>query len=569
MVQVSQAPGQTEQTRPADLPTDQNVIAFSNRAEGALMSELRDATPVSEAYFQRFVPTEKVGYVLDSDRYVLGRFKWSKDPMMEDLLNYQPTAGNRDVEKTAGDQQLLEGLVQIMVPDWQQLGPDRYEYTFVRRAFLGAVRCLVYDVKPVNSEESGFTGRVYLEDKTWNIVRFTGMNARVDKMFAVLRDKNSRFRIDSWRVNVIKNRWIPAYAYVEEVAPLDAPELPLVKGQIRFWGYDKTGTLQQQQFTDVVLNASPSTDEGRKQQLLSPQQSQRLFESQAEENVLARLSQARFIGVPGEVEKKLDQVVMNLIVTNTLVLPEPVHCRVLLTTPLEAFTVGNVIMVSRGLIDVLPNESAVALVLAHQLAHNVLGHRRVDSKLAFADVLRIPDAELVAKLRFHHSVGEEAAADAKAMEFLERSPYKNTMSDGGLAMQALQAHAKQLSNLIEPHFGEHVADVEHVVRYDEMFRTTPVLDEGLVTQIAALPLGSRLVINPWDGRVELLRQEPLAAPAPREQVEFAVTPFMPFLGYVAEKSNVPKRSNRIAPQGTHRDGAVTARSVPSAKKQTP
>ena len=146
------------------------------------------------------------------------------------------------------------------------------------------------------------------------------------------------------------------------------------------------------------------------------------------------------------------------------------HCRVLLTTRFEAFTVGNTIVVSRGLIDVLPSESAVALVLAHQLAHNVLGHRRVDSKLAFADVLRISDAELLAKLRFHHSVSEEAAADVKAMEILEQSPYKNTMSDGGLAMQALQAHAKQLSNLIRPNFGEHVADVEQVVRNNEMFR---------------------------------------------------------------------------------------------------
>ena len=33
---------------------------------------------------------------------------------------------------------------------------------------------------------------------------------------------------------------------------------------------------------------------------------------------------------------------------------------------------GNTIVLSRGLIDVLPSESAIALVLAHQLAHNAL-----------------------------------------------------------------------------------------------------------------------------------------------------------------------------------------------------
>jgi len=174
-------------------------------------------------------------------------------------------------------------------------------------------------------------------------------------------------------VNVAKNRWVPAYAYVEEVAPLDAPNSPLVKGQIRFWGYERTNSRQ---FTALELNDSPSTIKGRKQQWPSPQQSQRLFENQAEKTVLARLLQAKFLGATGEVEKVLDQIVTNLIVTNKLVLGRPVHCRVLLTSPLEAFTVGNTIVVSRGLIDALPSESALALVLTHQLAHILLNRKQ-------------------------------------------------------------------------------------------------------------------------------------------------------------------------------------------------
>src|SRR5260370_2057012 len=134
LVLASQAPGQSEQTRPVDLPTDRNVVAFSNRAEGALMSGLRDATPVSEAYFQRFVPTEKLNYVLDSDHYVLGRFRWSKVPLIEDLLNYQ-SAANRDVAQSVRDQQLLDGALQLVVPHSQPLWPARYQYTLVRLAF--------------------------------------------------------------------------------------------------------------------------------------------------------------------------------------------------------------------------------------------------------------------------------------------------------------------------------------------------------------------------------------------------------------------------------------------------
>jgi len=207
-------------------------------------------------------------------------------------------------------------------------------------------------------------------------------------------------------------------------------------------------------------------------------------------------------------------------------------------------------------------------VLAHQLAHYALGHRRVDSKLAFADVLRISDSEPLAKLRFHHSASEEAAADAKAVEILEQSPYKDSMADGGLFMQALQARVKQLSNLIQPHFGEHVADAQQVVRNNEIFRSTPVRDEELIGQIAALPLGSKLVVSSWNGRAELLRSEPLAVPALYERSELAVTPFMPFLDYVIEKSKASKASNGVTQQGVRREGAIAKRVAP-AKKQTP
>src|SRR5260370_13189430 len=123
MTSTSQIHGQSQQTRPTGLPTDRNVVAFSNRAEGAMLAGLRDATPVAEAYFQRFVPAEELGYVLDSDRYILSKFKWSEDPTMENLLNYQGIAGGSDVGKSASDQQLLNGLLQIMVPDWKRLEP--------------------------------------------------------------------------------------------------------------------------------------------------------------------------------------------------------------------------------------------------------------------------------------------------------------------------------------------------------------------------------------------------------------------------------------------------------------
>ena len=44
------------------------------------------------------------------------------------------------------------------------------------------------------------------------------------------------------------------------------------------------------------------------------------------------------------------------------------RCRVLLTAPMESFAIGHTIVVSRGLIDALPDEASLAAVLAHELA---------------------------------------------------------------------------------------------------------------------------------------------------------------------------------------------------------
>jgi len=561
-----QAAGQPPDVSAADRPPDRNVIAYGMRAEGAMMSWLRDVSPVGEGYLQGFVPAKKLGHVLSGDRYSLGRFQWVNDPRLENLLGVPSVDGEVTPEKAAADQQLLDGLVETMVPDWRGLSPERYEYKFVRREFLGALRCLVYDVTPRSPEDGVFAGRIYLEERTWNLVRFTGMNRRVDSRLKALRDNNSRFRIDGWRVNVTGNRWAPAFAFIEESLPLGSPESRLVKGQVRFWGYDKAPPPRQDQFTEVKLVKSVSTVSGAGPRGCSPQQCERQFESQAEENVLDRLFQAKLLGVPGDVEQKLEQVLTNLEVPNRLVLAQAIRCRLLLTTRLEAFTVGNTIVLSRGLVDVLPGESAIALVLAHQLAHNDLGHRKIDSNLGFPDVLRISDAELLAKLRFRHTPEEEKAADERAMQILRASMYQQKMSECGLAMQALQAYAPRLSHLIQPSFGEHVADAAQVVRDDDMFRIADVLDEESAEQVAGLPLGSNLMVNPWNGKVELLRSEKLPALAAHERAEFAVTPFVPYLDYFVENP-APSKPPATAPRPTVRRTNTPVRPTAVAVKK--
>src|SRR5262249_21616840 len=134
----------------------------------------------------------------------------------------------------------------------------------------------------------------------------------------------------------------------------------------------------------------------------SPVQEQRMWETQAEDNVVDRLQRAGIVAPAGEVDQVLNTVLNNLEVTNNINSDPPTHCRVLLTTPLESVAVNHTILVSRGLVDVLPDEASLAAVLAHELAHVQLAHS-VDTRYAFADRLLFDDPETLKKLSVSRS----------------------------------------------------------------------------------------------------------------------------------------------------------------------
>jgi hypothetical protein len=58
----------------------------------------------------------------------------------------------------------------------------------------------------------------------------------------------------------------------------------------------------------------------------------------------------------------------------------------------------------------------------------------------------------------------------------------------------------------------------------ELMSGAPVLETKKTEQIAALPLGSRLHVDPWDDRIELLQAKPLAPMFAREKMPFEVSP---------------------------------------------
>jgi hypothetical protein len=523
--------------------TDQVVDQIIER-EHALIEFLSSRTPLVETYLQNLAPDAKLGAVPKEDHYFLGRLDMGPSIERRDYLASQASfekAMMGGVTHLFRIQYQPMGFSWMIFADRQNFDRSHYNFEFVRREFLGDVRCLVFDITPKpNAGKGMFEGRIWVEDRDFNIVRLNGTY--------VPRPKNAQFfHMDSWRLNLIPGYWVPAYIYSEEGDfSYGSKDKLAFKAQSRIWGYDLVKNKREDELTDLTVDAVK--DESAVAQDASPLEAQREWQQQAEDNVVERLQEAGLLAPSGEVDKVLQTVINNIEITNNIDLPRPVRARVMLTSPLETFSVGNTVIISRGLIDTLPDEASLAAVLSHELAHIVLGHN-LGSKFAFNDRMLFTDESTYQNFGFRHNPDEEAAADAKAIELLKNSPYAQKLASAGLYLKQLQVRASTLQALLTAHLGNNFADSKgEITRLAVLMNSAPNLDDNKLDQIAALPLGGRLKLDPWEDRVEMIKAAPVAILNPRDKMPFEVTPFFPHLSRLSEAAATPPASNSTAAQ---------------------
>ena len=87
-------------------------------------------------------------------------------------------------------------------------------------------------------------------------------------------------------------------------------------------------------------------------------------------------------------------------------------------------------------------------------------------------------------------------AGKKAIEMLAASPYKDKLSGAVLFLKALNARAPRLPNLIQAILGNQLASGANLARMANIVTNAPQLNEQSLSQIAALPLGSRVKVDP-------------------------------------------------------------------------
>jgi hypothetical protein len=504
------------------------VVDRTIEREHFFIAQMKQLHPLVETYLQNLKQDKELGApVPTSDVYFLGRLDMSTGATDDRAFTSPTTAGlgKRMLSKLKDVYSMKFmplGFAQMVILD-QDFERRYYDFTFVRREFLGEVRCIVMDVAPKKDAGNGrFLGRIWIEDQDYNIVRFNGTYSPHPRSSYYLH-------FDSWRQNLRPGLWLPSLIYSEESdLKYRLGSAMNYKSQTRLWGYNLKDFRRNSEFTEITIDAPQTVqDQSQKAQDASPIEAQRAWERQAEINVLDRLQQIGLLAPEGDIDKVLQTVVNNVMVTNNLDIQPEVHCRVLMTTPLESFTIGHTIVMSRGMIDVLPDEAALAMILTHELAHLVLGHR-LDTKLAFNDRMFFPDERTFERMDFARDRSQEEAADKKAIELLNNSPYKDKLANAGLFLKAVQARAPELKNLIRAHLGDSLLNGD-ATRMSSLMTSSPQFDPKKADQIAALPLGGRVKVDPWSDQLELLKAKPVAITAAADKMPFEVTPFFPFL----------------------------------------
>jgi hypothetical protein len=540
--------------------------ALINKAiaqEKVIIRNIQQHTPLVETYLQETRPNALLNHIPVGDYYMLSRVDFGKaffdkpykarDQAKHGFFSGSHAAMSRlsallGLEKYTYNP---SGFMDMMFVDPKGFNTQNYQFSFVRYQFLGSVRTAVFNVFPLVRGMGRFIGQIWVEDPGGNIVRFNGTYTGPRS-----RDGSKYFfHFDSWRMEIQPGLWLPAAVYVQEAHRTASKKSSGLMAQTHFWGYSLK--LPQQSSQNVSMQVENAVDQSGKGQNVGPLQASRMWVQQAAQNVIDRLVQAGLVAparAGGYEHKILDQIAINLIVPNNLAFPEQVRCRVLLTDTIEATTVGDTILLSRGLINTLPNEPAFASVIAMELAHIALG-QHVNTSYAFSDRLLFPDESTFQRINLGHTPAENEAAAKLAMKYLENSMYKNELPEAGLYYEQLMDWSSALKAMNTPEVGDSLLNAQGVPWMDALEKMAPKIDWTNLNQTAALPLGSWIKIDPWNDTVHQLHAARYAPLNASEKMPFEVTPIY----YNLQHYTVAQNQTPATPGGQH-----AAQSAPNA-----
>jgi hypothetical protein len=445
--------------------------------ERATIEYLGTKRPVLETYLQT---TRDDGQPGHSDLYFLG--EWDLSTASHPDIHVRPArlalvAGQheRSFGSSWGMSYVADpgGLSEMFFVDLEHFNPTDYSVVYEKEESIGDLRCAVFRVQPIpTNAPNRVIGRIWVELVSASIVRIHG------KFTNDLNPLEGGSEFDSWRSHTSSGFWVPHYLYSESTAPNPAANLTLLRMRMStlVWGYERQGAVVHDQ-GDVV---PPPVLRSR----VDP------IKSAPEPKIIRWLDQNGLLASQGQVDRAVCNVARALIAGSGTP-PRPISCRVMMTSPLESFTVGQTIVVSRGLIDLVPDEPSLAAVIAHEVAHLLLGYTDPPPVDAVGNIFAtgIPKA-----LRFHADAKHERAARLLAAQLVRSSPYADTLDRLMEFAAAIEERRKDLRNEFRARLGGDIAN--------ELVALAGVVNTGREVHPGALPLGSRTEFDPASNKAK-------------------------------------------------------------------
>jgi hypothetical protein len=515
--------------------------------EKTVIKVVKERAPLVETYIQMMKPDPVMRQVPESDEHFLGRVEFEKAIAGDDQFKKGPAPQEKQGKLGffKGSLGFLGGLTtslhlefepdgftSMLLMDPRNFDKQHYNFYFVRNDFLGNTPTAVFDVVPNPKEKAPFFGRIWVETREGNVVRFNGDFAGGEK------DYKEFFHFDSWRTNVQPDLWLPTSIYVEESDPKSQTSTLKFKAINHVWGYALKVPATEAENTGMeVVGAQDVSNDA---QDLSPLGAQRAFAKEAEDNVIERLFKAGLLDAPSDFDKTLEALANNILAYNNIAVSSPIHVRTLLTEPLESLAVGNTIILSKSLIDttaVITADGAQQMgnlnaLLAFQLAHIISGHK-LDTKYAFNDRLLFPDDSSFKRIPMHHTQADNEEAAKKAVELLNAKELVDGQKYFGLYLQQLQQRIKALRTLNEPQIGDALIKGDNDLTFwmAALMPKAEKLNVKDLKQQAAEPLSAFLRFDPWTDQVVTLHTsfEPLLSPS--DKMPFEVSPVYLKLSY--------------------------------------
>jgi hypothetical protein len=112
-----------------------DIIDRMNKSERTVIERVRTSQPLMEVYLQSVAPDEARGWVPTDDSYFLGQLRLEDKPALRPFG--EPEQRGVKLRLISDKPDVGNAFAAMVAPDWQVLDRKRYEFTYVRREFLG------------------------------------------------------------------------------------------------------------------------------------------------------------------------------------------------------------------------------------------------------------------------------------------------------------------------------------------------------------------------------------------------------------------------------------------------